>query len=93
MIKRDRVLTNHDDVGYMLSDERELVITYSMIANNVGEQTPVMVKIMDNGYLETIVVLPFTLEILPNLSENSTQVAAQEIESSVNDEVRIFYKI
>ena len=91
-IIRDRVLTNHDDVGPLLKNEQELVIKYSVIANNVSEQTPVMVKIMDDVYLETIVVLPFTLEILPNLSENSTEGAAQEIESSVNDKSEFFIK-
>ena len=63
-----------------------------MIANNVSEQTPVMVKMMDDVYLETIIVLPFTLEILPNLSENLSEGAAQEIESSVNDKSEFFIK-
>ena len=91
-IIRDRVLTNHDDVGPLLYNEQELVIKYSVIANNVSEQTPVMVKMMDDVYLETIIVLPFTLEILPNLSENLSEGAAQEIESSVNDKSEFFIK-
>ncbi|MDC0450647.1 hypothetical protein OAL59_01775 [Nitrosopumilus sp.] len=91
-IIRDRVLTNHDDVGPLLKNEQELVIKYSVIANNVSEQTPVMVKMMDDVYMETIIVLPFTLEILPNLSENLSEGAAQEIESSVNDKSEFFIK-
>ena len=92
MMKRDRVLTNHDDVGPLLNDEQELVVTYSMIANNVSEQTPVMVKIMDNTTCKQVVVLPFTLEILPNLNENPTEELAQEIESPVNDKSEFFIK-
>jgi hypothetical protein len=92
IIKRDRVLTNHDDVGPLLNNEQELVVTYSMIANNVAEQTPVLIKMMDDLYLETIVVLPFTLEILPNLSENSNEGAAQEIEPLLDDESEFFIK-
>ncbi len=92
MVKRDRVLTNHDDVGPLLLDEQELLVTYSMIVNNVSEQTPVMVKIMDNDYLETIVVLPFTLEILPNLNENSNEKTVHEIESLAEDKSEFFIK-
>jgi len=92
IIKRDRVLTNHDDVGPLLKNEQELVITYSMIANNVSKQTPVLVKITDSEYLQTVVVLPFTLEILPNLNENSTDGEVQETESLVDDKSEFFIK-
>jgi hypothetical protein len=92
IIKRDRILTNHDYVGPVLYDEQELVIKYSMIANNVAKQSPVMVKIMDNQYLQTVVVLPFTLEILPNLTENPTEELTQEIESLVDDKSEFFIK-
>jgi len=92
MIKRDRILSNHDDVGPLLFDEQELLIKYSMIANNVGEQTPVMLKVMDDVYLQTTVVLPFTLEILPNLAENSTEELIQEIESLSDDKSEFFIK-
>ena len=92
MVKRDRVLTNHDDVGPLLYNEQELLVTYSMIANNVYEQTPVMVKITDNQYLETIVVLPFTLQILPNLTENLNEETVQEIETLLDDQSEFFIK-
>jgi hypothetical protein len=91
-IIRDRVLTNHDDVGPLLNNEQELVVTYSMIANNVAKQTPVMLKIMDNNYLQTVVVLPFTLEILPNLIENPNEEIVQEIVPPVNDKSEFFIK-
>jgi len=92
MVKRDRVLTNHDYVGPLLFDEQELLVTCSMIVNKVAEQTPVMVKITDDEYLQTVVVLPFTFEILPNLNENQTKVKAQEIEPPIDDKSEFFIK-
>ena len=90
MMKRD--ILHCDNDGTQSFDEQELVVTYSMIVNKVAEQTPVMVKIMDSEYMETIVVLPFTLEILPNLTENPTKVKTQEIESLAEDKSEFFIK-
>jgi hypothetical protein len=63
-----------------------------MVVNKVVEQTPVMVKIMDSDYMQTNVVLPFTLEILPNLNENPTEVKVPEIEFLTEDKSEFFIK-
>ena len=88
----NRDILHCDNDGTQSFDEQELVVTYSMIVNNVSAQTPVMVKIMDDQYLQTAVVLPFTLEILPNLTENPTKVKTQEIESLAEDKSEFFIK-
>jgi hypothetical protein len=88
----NRDILHCDNDGTQSFDQQELVVTYSMIVNNVSAQTPVMVKIIDDEYLQTVVVLPFTLEILPNLNENPIEVKTQEIESLAEDKSEFFIK-
>jgi len=66
---QQRTLTNHDYVGFLLFDEKELLVTYHMDINKVMDQTQVTSKIIDSNNEITNVVLPFTLEILPKLEE------------------------
>ena len=47
---------------------------------------------MDNDYMQTDAVLPFTLEILSNLTENPTEVKVQEIQSLTDDKSEFFIK-
>ena len=89
-VKRDMLHCDND--GLQSFDPQELVVTYSMVVNKVVEQTPVMVKIMDSDYMQTKVVLPFTLEILPNLTENPTEVKVPEIEFLTEDKSEFFIK-
>ena len=89
-VKRDILYCDND--GLESFDAQELVVTYSMVVNKVVEQTSVMVKIMDNDYMQTNVVLPFTLEILPNLNENPTEVKVPEIEFLTEDKSEFFIK-
>jgi hypothetical protein len=89
-MKRDILYCDND--GLQSFDAQELVVTYSMVVNKVVEQTPVMVKIMDSDYMQTNVVLPFTLEILPNLNENPTEVKVPEIEFLTEDKSEFFIK-
>ena len=91
-MKRERSLTNHDDVGTLLDNEKELLITYFMNSKEIMPQSQVIVKIIDGDYLETVVVLPFTLEIFPKSIENSQEKTIEEEEISNNEKLEFFMK-
>ena len=60
--EQERDKTNHDYVGFLPFNEKELLITYSITMNGLMEKTQVTTKITDSSYLHKNIVLPFTIE-------------------------------
>jgi len=80
---KQRTETYHDYVGFLLFDEKELLVTYHMNINKVMDQTQVTAQIIDLSNEKTNVVLPFTLEVFPKLEEAPVEEPVEQIEESV----------
>ena len=89
---QQRTLTNHDYVGPLLLDEEELIIVFSLNMKNIMDETQIITKIIDSSHLQKRSVLPFALEVLPELTENLTEEPVKEIESPVDDKSEFFIK-
>ena len=83
---------NHDYVGPLLFNEEELIIVFSLNMTNVMDETQTITKIMDTSYMQKLSVLPFTLEVLPELAEAPSAESVEEIESPVDDKSEFFIK-
>jgi len=89
---QQRTLTNHDYTGFLLFDEDELFIVFSLNMNNIMDETQTITKIIDSSHMQKRSVLPFTLEVLPELTETPTIESVEEIESPVDDKSEFFIK-
>ena len=84
--------SNHDYVGPLLFNEEELIIVFSLNMTNVMDETQTITKIMDTSHMQKRSVLPFTLEVLPELAEAPSAESVEEIESPVDDKSEFFIK-
>ena len=91
-IIQQRTLTNHDYVGPLLIDEEELIIVFSLNMKKIMDETQTITKIIDTSYMQKLSVLPFTLEVLPELAEAPSAESVEEIESPVDDKSEFFIK-
>ena len=89
---QQRTLTNHDYVGPLLFGEEELIIVFSLTMNNVMDETQIITKIMDTSHMQKRSVLPFTLEVLPELTETPSVESVGEIKSPADDKSEFFIK-
>ena len=79
IVKRERVLTTHDYVGPIPFNEKELLITYSFTTKDILEKNQFIVKIKDKANQEIKVILPFTLEVLPQKENTISKETMNEI--------------
>jgi hypothetical protein len=91
-IIQQRTLTNHDYVGPLLIGEEELIIVFSLNMKNIMDETQTITKIIDTSNMQKRSVLPFTLEVLPEVTETPSVESVEEIESSVDDKSEFFIK-
>ena len=83
---------NHDYVGPLLFNEEELIIVFSLNMTNVMDETQTITKIMDTSHMQKRSVLPFTLEVLPELAETTSAESVEEIESPSDGKSEFFIK-
>jgi len=89
---REYTGTNHDYVSPLLFNEEELIIVFSLNMTNVMDETQTITKMMDTSYMQKRSVLPFTLEVLPELAESPSAESVEEIESPSHDKSKFFIK-
>jgi len=89
---REYTGTHHEYVGSLLFNEEELIIVFSLNMTDVMDETQTIIKILDAGHKQKRSVLPFTLEVLPELAEAPSAESVEEIESPVDDKSKFFIK-